>query len=52
VPISDHFDPVLSFSNEDAALLSSLGLNVIRLGVQWAGVEPAPGQCVCVCVCV
>eukprot|EP00300_Choanocystis_sp_HF-7_P004265 c13276_g1_i1.p1 GENE.c13276_g1_i1~~c13276_g1_i1.p1 ORF type:complete len:491 (+),score=99.46 c13276_g1_i1:181-1473(+) len=39
----DHFDPNLSFSQEDASLLHSLGLNVIRLGTQWAGVEPQRG---------
>lgn len=34
---------MLSFVDEDAALLNELGLNVIRLGSQWAGAAPAPG---------
>lgn len=40
VPITDHFDLQYSFAEQDAALLESLGLNVIRLGVMWPGVEP------------
>ena len=44
IPIIDRFDGILSFSVEDAKILNSLGLNVIRLGAQWPGVEPARGQ--------
>ena len=40
LPIQDHFDSNLSFSTEDMQLFHSLGLNVIRLGVMWPGVEP------------
>ncbi|KAI8915103.1 glycoside hydrolase superfamily [Entophlyctis helioformis] len=43
-PATDKFDPVASFADEDAALLSELGINSIRLAVHWAGVEPEPGQ--------
>jgi endoglycosylceramidase len=34
----------LSFTEEDAKLLVSLGLNIVRLNVQWAGVEPIRDQ--------
>lgn len=34
----------LSFNKKDAELLQKLGLNVVRLGVLWAGVEPIEGQ--------
>ncbi|KAK9704588.1 hypothetical protein K7432_010095 [Basidiobolus ranarum] len=42
-PVIDHFDAAKSFSEEDARLLSELGINSIRLGVLWAGVEPVRG---------
>lgn len=29
---------------EDIALLSGLGLNAFRLGIEWSRIEPAPGQ--------
>ncbi|KAA8957727.1 cellulase family glycosylhydrolase, partial [Mycobacterium sp.] len=31
------------FGAQDAAFLAANGFNVVRLGVQWAGVEPEPG---------
>jgi endoglycosylceramidase len=34
----------LSFTSDDAKLLSSLGVNLIRLGVMWSGVEPIRGE--------
>jgi endoglycosylceramidase len=34
----------LSFNSDDAKLLSSLGVNLVRLNVQWSGVEPIRGQ--------
>ena len=40
LPITDHFDANLSFSIQDMELLNSMGLNIIRLGVEWPGVEP------------
>lgn len=43
-PRTDLFDPHLSFADADIALLRSWGLNVVRLGVMWPGVEPQRGQ--------
>ncbi|KAI9203944.1 glycoside hydrolase superfamily [Polychytrium aggregatum] len=40
VPSTDAFDPFDSFSEEDARLLWSNGMNLIRLAVMWPGVEP------------
>lgn len=42
-PLTDTFDPHLSFADADIAMLSSWGLNVVRLGVMWPGVEPQRG---------
>jgi endoglycosylceramidase len=42
-PITDHFNANLSYSIEDIQLLQELGVNVIRLGVMWPGVEPERG---------
>ena len=33
-----------SFSEDDAALMASMGYNTIRLGVLWAGLEPIEGE--------
>jgi endoglycosylceramidase len=33
----------LGFSDQDAAFLQENGINVVRLGLLWAGVEPEPG---------
>ena len=44
IPAIDHFEPQVSFVKEDAEMLRSLGLNAIRLGVMWPGVEPAKDQ--------
>lgn len=43
-PRTDMFDPQLSFADADIAMLRSWGLNVVRLGVMWPGVEPQRGQ--------
>nr|CAG8558943.1 2139_t:CDS:2 [Entrophospora candida] len=43
-PKIDAFDPVTSFTEEDIQILSSVNMNVIRLGVLWAGVEPVQNQ--------
>ncbi|KAG0618715.1 hypothetical protein M758_4G087200 [Ceratodon purpureus] len=43
-PTTDMFDPELSFADADIAMLRSWGLNVVRLGVMWPGVEPQRGQ--------
>eukprot|EP01084_Bolivina_argentea_P073851 133991_1 len=44
LPIYDHFDSNLSYSEQDMQFLNSLGLNVIRLGVMWPGVEPKQNE--------
>ena len=33
-----------SFAEDDAKLMASMGYNVIRLGVLWAGLEPTEGE--------
>ncbi|CAI5958156.1 unnamed protein product [Closterium sp. NIES-64] len=43
-PVLDSFHPELSFSPADFAILQTLGLNVVRLGVMWPGVHPARGE--------
>lgn len=43
-PLTDTFDPELSFADADIAMLRSWGLNVVRLGVMWPGVEPERGK--------
>ncbi|CAJ0823494.1 17949_t:CDS:2 [Entrophospora sp. SA101] len=43
-PKIDAFDPITSFTEEDIQILSSVNMNVIRLGVLWAGVEPEQNQ--------
>lgn len=43
-PRTDEFDPQFSFTDVDIALLRSWGVNVVRLGVMWPGVEPQRGQ--------
>lgn len=37
-PEADHFDA------QDAAYLAANGINSVRVGVIWSGVEPSPGQ--------
>ena len=44
VPRTDAFNPVDSFTKEDAEFISSMGYNTIRLGVIWAGAEAVEGQ--------
>jgi endoglycosylceramidase len=44
LPSTDHFDPRFSLSATDIANLDEWGLNVVRLGVLWAGVEPVKGR--------
>jgi endoglycosylceramidase len=43
-PVVDRFDASSSLAAEDIANLKKWGLNVVRLGVMWPGVEPAEGQ--------
>jgi endoglycosylceramidase len=40
VPVTDSFNPLNSFSKEDAEFIAEIGYNTIRLGVLWAGFEP------------
>ncbi|CAG8611724.1 1062_t:CDS:10 [Ambispora leptoticha] len=43
-PVFDKFNAITSFSEKDAQILQSVNMNVIRLGVLWAGVEPIRGK--------
>lgn len=43
-PKIDEFDPLTSLNEQDFQILASVGMNVIRLGVMWPGVEPVRGQ--------
>ena len=43
-PVVDRFDPSSSLAPQDISDLRAWGLNVVRLGVMWPGVMPAPGQ--------
>lgn len=43
VPFSGKFDKEISLGADDLAFLQNLGVNVIRLGIMWAGVEPMRG---------
>lgn len=40
IPENSFFDKFISLTKEDYELLSDLGLNIIRLGTMWPGVEP------------
>ncbi|KAJ3416187.1 hypothetical protein HDV05_002832 [Chytridiales sp. JEL 0842] len=42
-PSTQNFHPTLSFSSEDIEIFHNLTLNIVRLGVHWAGVEPERG---------
>jgi len=44
IPPVDKFNPLTSFSSEDIQFLKDIGHNIIRLGVQWPGVEPNRGE--------
>ena len=41
IPNTDVFDPYMSFTDEDIAILKKLGINLVRLGVIWESVETA-----------
>jgi len=43
-PIVNKFNYNLSFNDEDIGIINNLGLNIIRLGLMWPGVEPIKGQ--------
>ena len=40
LPITDHFSPQESLSNEDIQYLKKFGFNWVRLGVMWSGLNP------------
>eukprot|EP00271_Cylindrocystis_brebissonii_P013067 TRINITY_DN32630_c0_g1_i1.p1 TRINITY_DN32630_c0_g1~~TRINITY_DN32630_c0_g1_i1.p1 ORF type:complete len:709 (+),score=41.06 TRINITY_DN32630_c0_g1_i1:143-2269(+) len=42
-PSTGEFDTRMSLSAKDIKILNGLGLNVVRLGVMWPGVEPSQG---------
>lgn len=44
IPDTDEWSPLYSFSEKDMQTLQDLGLNCIRLGTMWPGVEPVQGQ--------
>ncbi|CAL1129550.1 unnamed protein product [Cladocopium goreaui] len=43
IPSRDGFDPLTSLTAKDFELMKAAGLNVLRLGVMWPGVEPQRG---------
>ncbi|KJE88963.1 endoglycoceramidase [Capsaspora owczarzaki ATCC 30864] len=43
-PSQGAFDPVTSFNDQDIDNIVNWGFTFVRLGVLWAGVEPAPAQ--------
>jgi len=43
IPSRDGFDPLTSLTAKDFELMQAAGLNLIRLGVMWPGVEPERG---------
>ncbi|XXQ30223.1 Glycoside hydrolase family 5 domain-containing protein [Plasmodiophora brassicae] len=43
IPRTDQFDPQRSLVDQDFSLLRDLGINAIRLGVMWPGIEPTRG---------
>ena len=44
VPDGHRFSPDISMAREDFLWMQRLGLNVLRLGVFWAGLEPTRGR--------
>ncbi|KAH3759248.1 glycosyl hydrolase family cellulase [Pelomyxa schiedti] len=44
MPVTDYFDPQLSLCEQDMEDLWNWGMNAVRLGVMWPGVEPSKGQ--------
>ena len=44
IPVIDRFERETSFSRQDWTLFKALGMNIVRLGVMWPGVEPVRGQ--------
>ena len=44
IPETEKFDPSMSFSDEDIAILKKLGINFIRLGFIWEALEKKEGE--------
>lgn len=44
IPELNHFNILNSFTEKDMQFLKSWGMNTIRLGVMWPGVEPTEGK--------
>lgn len=44
IPLTDEFDAQNSLNDKDIADLVSWGLNFVRLGVMWEGVEQEAGK--------
>jgi len=44
LPKRDAYDPLVSLVAEDFETMREAGINLIRLGVMWAGAEPERGQ--------
>ena len=42
-PTIDSFNYTQSFNDDDITIIKNMGLNVIRLGVMWPGIEPIKG---------
>ncbi|KAK3237149.1 hypothetical protein CYMTET_52756 [Cymbomonas tetramitiformis] len=44
IPVHDEFSTDLSLADRDFKIMKELGLNVLRLGTMWPGIEPVRGQ--------
>lgn len=42
IPRQDKFDPFFSISNEDIDNFQKWGINLVRLGILWEGLETEP----------
>ncbi len=43
-PDPENFDTFVSLTEKDFQILADSGVNIIRLGTMWPGVEPVKGQ--------
>ena len=44
IPVTDSFSIDISMHDNDFQLMQKLGLNVVRLGAMWPGIEPTRGS--------
>ena len=44
IPDTEHFDPYISFTDEDIKILKKLGINLVRLGIIWESIEYSEGK--------